>query len=255
MEKITRAKQLIDELQIKVTAYFAADPYKIGTKKDPVNGRLIYYIQEIKDLPVEIKTITGDVIQNLRSALDQLAYSLFIKAGGAPADARHVYFPIVESEIKFKEANTQKKIAGLSQIAVNAIIAVRPYKEGNIRLWQLHELNNLDKHRLLITAGSSFGSMDIASHALRLLSAGIPGMENISMPPVFIKPADNLFPLKQGDELFIDGPEATPNPKISFNIQLVLNETGIAEGQPLMPFLRGMADEVETTFNVFKPLL
>jgi hypothetical protein len=255
MEKVNRAKQLIDELQAKVTAYFAANPYKIGTKKDPVSGRLVYYVQDIKDLPVEIKTVTGDVIQNLRSALDHLAYSLFIKAGGAPTDARHIYFPIVESEIKFKEANTQKKIAGQSQAAINAIIAVRPYREGNIKLWQLHELNNLDKHRLLITAGSSFGSMDIASHALGLLSEGIPGMENISMPPLFIKPADNLFPLKQGDELFIDGPEATLNPKISFNIQLVLNEPGIAEGQALMPFLREITDEVEITLNAFKSLL
>jgi hypothetical protein len=254
MEKIKRAKQLVAELQSKIGDYFAGNPYKIGTKKDEVDGRLIYYVQEIKDLPVEIQTITGDVIQNLRSALDHIAYSLFVGAGGSPTSGSHIYFPIAESEIKFKEPNTQKKMKGLTKTAINAVIAVKPYKEGNIKLWQLHELNIRDKHRLLLTAGSSFKGVDVASQMSELISVGNPGMGNI-FGPIFLEPADNLFPLKQGDELFSDLPDAIPNPKINFNVQLVLNESGIVEGKALMPFLRELINEVEVILNTFKPLL
>ena len=255
MEKVKRAKHLIDELRTEVADYFLANPYKISTKKDPLNGRLIYYIQEIEDLPLEIKTITGDIIQNLRSSLDHLAYSLFIKGGGLPKDSRHVYFPITESEVKFNDHDTQKKMAGLSQPAINIIIAARPYKEGNRKLWQLHELNNIDKHRLRLTAGSSFGSVDISAHIIESLPPNMSSLKKFSMPSLFLKPADNLFPLKKGDVLFSDIPEAAPNPKMIFNIQLVLNEPGIAEGEVLVPFLEEITSEVEATLDNFKSLV
>src|SRR5438132_5583994 len=45
-----------------------------------------------------------------------------------------------------------------------AIDALRPYKGGNDVLWQLHELNNVDKHRLILTVGSALRSTDLGDY-------------------------------------------------------------------------------------------
>src|SRR5258705_31662 len=52
-----------------------------------------------------------------------------------------------------KKANSKAKIKGVNQAGVAIFDATKPYKGGDDRLWALHRLNNIDKHRLLLTAG------------------------------------------------------------------------------------------------------
>jgi hypothetical protein len=47
------------------------------------------------------------------------------------------------------------KTEGIPAGAVKLIEATKPYKGGYDNLWILHELNNIDKHRLLITAAAT----------------------------------------------------------------------------------------------------
>ena len=42
-------------------------------------------MDSVKDAPDEASLIAGEIIQNLRSALDHLAYQLFLRAGGTGA--------------------------------------------------------------------------------------------------------------------------------------------------------------------------
>lgn len=44
-------------------------------------------------------------------------------------------------------------------------------------------------------------------------------------PEVFIRTADRTFPLKVGEELFIDGPDALVDEKMRFRFEVVLNES------------------------------
>lgn len=252
--KIARARELIQELRDAVAEYHKSNPYDVRTRIDLQTRRLIYYVAAVKEIPPRIKLITGDVIQNLRSALDHLTYKLFITAGGSSASSRHIHFPIAQDETTFNSADTQRKMKGIAQPAIDAISALKPYRCGNEILWQIQELNNRDKHRLLITAGASFGSMDITAHMREgfgeiLKSAGA------ILPSIFIEPAEKKFPLEVGDELFIDAPDAEPNPSINFNFQLLINEPGIIEGARLLPTVRAMADEVERIIDGFTGLV
>ena len=54
---------------------------------------------------------------------------------------------------------------GISDDAVTIIQSIRPYKEGNLLLWQLHRLDIFDKHRLLIFVGSAYKNamIDVAA--------------------------------------------------------------------------------------------
>jgi hypothetical protein len=142
----------------------------------------------------------------------------------------------------------------MSQAAVNLIDSVKPYKGGNDLLWKIHELNRIDKHRLLVTVGSSFQSMDVGAHLRTLIAKELPGME-IPIRPIFLKPADTLFPLNVGSELFNDEPGAQPIPDMQFRFNVVLNESGIVEGEYLVDVVHSMVGAVDILVPTFAPFI
>ncbi len=76
-----------------------------------------------------------------------------------------------------------------------------------------------------------------------------------NFPSVFFRPADNLFPLKAGDELFIDAVDAEVNEKMQFRFNVALNEPGITDGKPSLETIHHLADLVSNTFLILKPCL
>jgi hypothetical protein len=219
-------------------------------KTDPDSKRLIYYVQRADNPPEGIALVAGDVIQNLRSSLDQLAYQLFIGNSGVTASARHVYFPIGRDRADYEDRKP-RDTRGLTASAKALIDSVHPYKGGNDTLWQLHELNNTDKHRTLITAGSAFQSMDLGAHITALFKESFPERDIPTMS-AFFKPADILFPLTAGRELFRDGPGAKPVPNMQFRFDIVLNELGVIEGKPLLDTLQAMIEAVTAVAPIFE---
>lgn len=121
--KIGRAKQLKEELQKEVKSFFDSQPYKVDTKSDPQSKRLIYYLVKADEVPEKITLITGDIIQNLRSSLDHLAYKLFTIGLGNGTDGHHIYFPIAKDFDQYEE-DKSRKTEGLTQQAKVLIDAV-----------------------------------------------------------------------------------------------------------------------------------
>src|SRR5712692_6108746 len=101
--------------------------------------------------------LAGDIVHNLRAALDHLAQQLALL--GCPTlndkELRQIEFPIAETLCKY-EADKARKVKGMRPEAIEAIDRLRPYKDGNHALWRLHELDNIDKHRTLFTFGPEF---------------------------------------------------------------------------------------------------
>lgn len=249
--KIERARQHLAELEGELIEYIKSRPYTVSTKRDS-DRKLIYFISDVKEIPQSIALITGDILQNLRSSLDHLAYGLFVKNTTDGTSGRHIYFPI-SHDLEGYETEKVAKTRGMSQGAKNLIDAYKPYKDGNINLWQINKLNNIDKHRLIITVGASFGSMDIGAHVSEMFKKNFPQSDGKFPPlPIFIKPADPLFPLKIGDQLFVDGPDAKEIPHMQFKFEILINEPGIIEGEPLVEFLKNMTVTVEEIFMKFK---
>ena len=248
--KLDRAKDHQRDLEGEVRPFIDGNPYTVETKRDPNSRRLIYFVARAQEVPPKISAIAGDVLQNLRSTLDHLAFELF-KRGGGTGDGKHVYFPIFDDAAGY-QSGSAGKTAGMNQNAVTAIHATRPYKGGNDVLWKLHRLNIIDKHRSLFTVGAAFRSMDLMASMLQTMT---PEMAKLPWPEFFVRPGDRLFPLKAGDELFIDLPDAEVNPKIQFRFDVALGEPGIVEGEALIEALREMIDQVGSTVRQFEPLL
>lgn len=251
--KVSRAKYHLSDLEQAISAYFATNPYVVGTKIEDNTRRLVYYLVSVKETPESIMSITGDILHNLRSALDHLAYQLFIAAGGTHAGSRHIQFPIVDNIGGYEKAKTNL-LQGLATNAIAAVDAIKPYNGGNDVLWRLHKLENIDKHRTIITGGSSFRSLDLGAHMSTIMQQSSPDLQ-IPIISAFFRPADTGFPLKAGYELFSDAPGAIVNDNIQFRFEIAFGEVGIIHGEPLLDTMRGMLETVDHLIRDFKLLL
>jgi hypothetical protein len=249
--KRDRAKKQLDELKAESKAFFASNPYQIETKRDPQTKRCVYFLSHVAETPISIACICGDVVHNLRSTLDHIAHQLVLSNKQLPT--RFTSFPVGDDASKYASSKSQK-VEGMSKVAIGAIDALKPYKAGNDPLWQLSKLDNVDKHRTLITVGSAFRSFDStafmqASMAKLMAERGRP--EPPRFPPVFLMPKDRLFPLKAGTEIFTDLPGSEPNKDATFQFELAFEEpeADLRNGVPIEETLSTMMREVEATFT------
>jgi hypothetical protein len=259
--KIERAKRHFGELGTEISAFSAISPYKVSARRDPETRRPIYFVSDVTDTPVVIATIAGDVLHNLRSALDHLAYQLVMAGTAGKPPGYLVYFPIGGNLVKY-EAKKVKDLRGARPEVVAEMDAVKPYKGGSDDLWRLHKLSNIDKHRFLIAVGSAYRSLDLGAvvwQTMKKSLAGRPEADNFAkmeVPRLFLKPADRLFPLKVGDELFIDSPDAEVNDKVQFRFDIALGEPEAdVNGDPLVETLQKLVDVVESTTRRFERFL
>jgi hypothetical protein len=142
----------------------------------------------------------------------------------------------------------------MRQDAQNAIHAIKPYKGGNDTLWRIHELNRIDKHRLLLTACSTHtGYRATPSQRWRMqegFMASNPGMAAPEPREVFVS-AQFFVPLNAGDRL-VTLPFSEVEQNMKFLIEVAFNEPQIIECKPIIPTLHGMAKvvmDIITGFN------
>jgi hypothetical protein len=100
--------------------------------------------------PRELPLTMGDTIHNLRAALDY-AWSGLVKEY-APERAPYAHFPRHEERSRLEDLLSKEPVVTeRSDIGDVLLDAIRPYKEGNKYLWGIGKLDNIDKHRLLLT--------------------------------------------------------------------------------------------------------
>jgi len=246
--KIKRAKEHIVELEQQLRAFFDCAPYKVGAKHDLQTRKLVYYVMSVEPVPDVIPLVTGDVIQNLMSALDHLAYQLVCSdTGDKPPNPNWIYFPIADNLEKY-ETKKHGKMEGADPKTFDAIDAIKPYKGGNDTLWSLYRLNNIEKHRLLLTVGSHAAGINLGhliSHHIKgtFPAEAVAAFESMN---VFLNPADKGFPLKPGFELYIGAVDEQPNQKQQFRFEVVLSEPGIVDAKPISETINEFVVQVES---------
>jgi len=143
--KIERAKEHIENLNSILQTFLQSDFYRISIEQDFDGANFIQFDVDTSKFPRDsCALIIGDVLHNLRSALDTFVYVIH------PWEWSN--FPISDTREKLisrlSERLKQKQISEtLSKFILDT---VKPYETGNYELWVLHHLNNWDKHQLLI---------------------------------------------------------------------------------------------------------
>lgn len=257
VRKLERAQEHGAQLEAAVHSFLSANPYRVGARRDRVTRRPIYLLERVEPVPDKIALVSGDVLQNLMGTLDHLAYQLVCKdTNDAPPNPNWIYFPIADDQTKY-DAKKHGKMAGAATGTIAAIDALKPYGGGDDLLWSLYRLNNIEKHRLLLTVGSQAGGIHLGQLLSMHISAEFPPEATAMLQSMtqFLMPADKGFPLTPGFELYIGGPDEEVNPNLQFRFEVVLNEAGILEGAPATKIIHDLTGRVEAVVHTLASLL
>jgi hypothetical protein len=154
--KISRAKKLLREFEAEAVPFIAANPVQFKfTVIDEPGQRGVGMEMTPPTIPESISTIFGDVIHNLRAALDIAACELVTAAGKS---AKSVYFPFSEFPSDLPEMIKKKNFRRAGPKAVALLESLQPYVGGNAPLRAIHDLDVQDKHQSLIPTASAFVS-------------------------------------------------------------------------------------------------
>jgi hypothetical protein len=116
--------------------------------------------ESVPEVDPMLGAILGDFAHNVRSALDQLMWSVVLACGGEPGS--HTYWPITESEAQWRDRITHRNIkevgppptSGITEDALQLVEEFQPWvleprRPREAPLMRLSRLSNEDKHRTL----------------------------------------------------------------------------------------------------------
>src|ERR1051325_3198101 len=104
--KVERAKQHLRDLEVVRNSFINGNSYRIEREYHQQAGHNIYRVFDIQTPPAEIGLLAGDVIHNLRSALDHLAYQLVYVNGAA--HSKQTAFPIWDNPSEYKAQRARR---------------------------------------------------------------------------------------------------------------------------------------------------
>jgi hypothetical protein len=133
--------------------YFETKPCIVVPEEETETGRFSFRVKINAPVPPEIPLIIGDILQNLRSALDYLVWELVLAANNVPSEKN--MFPICSTAEAFNDQLRRHRLDGVAPDAITEIERLQPY--GNWQNWGppdpltiLDTLSNINKHRRVL---------------------------------------------------------------------------------------------------------
>lgn len=169
--KVNRAREHLDSAREAIERFRASQPYSVLPEPTDTPGKVAYRLQIARPVPVAVSTTVGDVLHNLRAALESLAFEVARRSHARPltlALERASTFPICDSPESFDRffrgaraslyddrgraaLRAVQPFVNLEQVHLAGVGLERTFQEesGWSPLHRLDDLWNLDKHRRL----------------------------------------------------------------------------------------------------------
>jgi hypothetical protein len=176
--KLDRANTHRETLSKLVDEFEGSKPYTLTPEPGERPNEIAYRLRIRREAPAEISTVVGDVLHNLRSALDSLAYELAVRSkGGAltKEEERQTSFPycqhpsgydgLMRASLYSHEAQKAMRVAQpfyWREMAEASESELRQRSEEDFRwspIYRLGQLSNIDKHRRLPALGVGWPSL------------------------------------------------------------------------------------------------
>ncbi|MGD1108418.1 MAG: hypothetical protein ABR865_15355 [Terracidiphilus sp.] len=221
-QKVKWAEHHFKGVKTSIKDFMGTRPYEIKVESD-ADGNPEVHVIKAEPIPASIRLGCGDVIQNLRSALDYLACALVRAIGCIPSGQTE--FPVFDGAIlnSKDKASFQRKTKGMRQEAIDQILSMHPYQGGDNLLWRLHRLNRIDKHNMLVTTLGNITAIN-----------GLPPIEDLWDGNRWGWVSGVPLGLKAGDKFCPQLPGVTVDKTTGFFAEIVLNEPNVAEGYPVV---------------------
>ena len=159
--KIDRARRQIETLEVDVENFCADIRRSIVHETDRNAGEQKWVFRDATPKPrIEWSILAGEILYNLRSALDHLVWQLVLANGMDPTRANQ--FPILNDEAAWTSDRTAQFLQGVADKDKETIRHLQPFNPF-LQLWDngecrpfnaqvfgtLQQLCNVDKHRHL----------------------------------------------------------------------------------------------------------
>lgn len=157
LNRLERAEQHLEELKGMLRDNFEFDLQVLTGQYDP-QSKATTLQGQVRDLDVRIFAVVGDIVHELQSSLDHLAWQLVEENGGTPDE--NTRFPLAKTAPTANQRGVvpPPHVSGrVSQPALALMEAAQPYQLGvdyaSHPLFVLRHLSNIDKHRHVAIQG------------------------------------------------------------------------------------------------------
>ena len=240
-DRVDRAQEHMAELKREVASHGQCHHDACTIAFDPQFSNALTCIHPVQfpRIPSRISILTGEIVYNLRAALDYLVFELAKLDSGV--EQERTQFLIRDTQKQFAKDRTSA-LKGLNAVHVARIDGLQPYRGVYWTDW-LQQISNADKHRKLTHHGSGSGSM--------------------VLPPNIPPQTPTDWGLSQNE--FISKRRAIGPSGVEIDVQLVttmmlhvpIKKFGspalVLVGQPLEETLHKIALGVRSTLDAFEP--
>lgn len=230
--KLERARTHFEEFKVLYSSYIEKNPISVGIDSSSWIAKYIV-ISEVIQPSKYMMIVFWDILHNLKSHLDHIAYDLICLQEGNTGPHERIYFPISDNlpgynswKLKALWIN-ELSIPSIKQGFLDILDSIHPYKGWNDALWNLHKLNIIDKHRLILVAQAWLHAVDLWKHMMSIFSKSIPEFTWMESLSLFVEPADTKFPLEKWDILFEDSSNTATNMQFQFKLVFMEADIGI----------------------------
>jgi len=250
--KIERADHHIVDLELERQKFLKSNPYSLSAKYNPDIRKTEYRAIICRKIWRTIPIIAGDAIHNLRSALDHLAYQLVSAAKGTLTN--ETGFPICgEKSPEEYETFLLRKMDGAPEEVKKHMRALHRDTGKHDLLLALHQLDIIDKHRLLpavshVVNGWGF-DLDTAE-----MKAIFPGFATRTFT-VPIPITESMLGFELGDIVATIPGNTESQEDIYLTFEIAFGEPEVIKGRPLVKTLREIRDLINNLGRIFIPFL
>jgi hypothetical protein len=226
--KVERANQHINALHQGLSEFFQTRPYRVISNYDAECGLYGLQVVATESLPPWVGIVIGDVVHNLRSALEHVASDIYVLANGGDESARkRSKFPMHQTRENLIDAIDKGEIKPAFPKVAEAIVdTIQPFEDGQKLIWTLGQLWNIDKHRLPLV---TFGVAEVRNIAAYDETGSV------------LSGHTAVFDMSGFARIFATDSPITITDQGQPTFSVFFNEVGLLEGEPLIPTLVQMS--------------
>jgi hypothetical protein len=150
--KVKRAEKHLTEL---AQMFKRSKPFGYYLETNFKTGERATFAKRNEEVANEAAIVIGDVLHNLRAAIDHAYWSCTERYANSDNERKKITFPITSTETALRDSVIPGLPSRVSQDFANALASLKPYRDGgNLLLCAIHDLDVMDKHKLLVPTGN-----------------------------------------------------------------------------------------------------
>lgn len=242
VDRLVRSDENLNAVKEHLKTYHASDAYHLRGEFNPEDDA-IHVVGAVIPPPIRVFTLVGDILHELRSTLDHLAWQLVRENGGTPGDS--TAWPVMSvAPLPYKRGPSRGQLplpnveGGVSDAARAIMGEAQPYHwDGALEahpLYILSWLNIRDKHRHIAIRGVDVSNL--------VTAVGIRPLEPVAWT------ARTVRSNEYGAEVEFVPDDLEADVTITGTLQVRLHEDSGRFNRPLFETLTQLREAVWTTF-------